>query len=453
MKVNVEDVSSVKKTLHIEVPEETVVKELDSAFLQLKRNAKVKGFRPGKAPRSVLERVYGKDVRADVLSRLIQSSFADAIKETELNIVGSPKVDPPDLEAKGDYAYDATVEVRPELGDIEVKGLAMTRTNYTAGDDEIDIQLQALQKNMAKTEKIEEDRPAAKDDFVVIDYEGFKDGEPFSETALTENFTLKIGEGHIADAFDEKLIGAKPGDDIEITVDFPDDYFNEKLQGQSIDFKVKLHEIKEEKLPELDDEFAKGLGPFETLEDLKNVIKDNLTQGYEKRIEQELSEQIFEALISKVEFEVPEVMVEFELENIISDTERSFQYQNRSMEEVGLTREKLTEQYRDLAEKQARRQIILGKVIEQEKLELSDEELEKGFADMAASFNQPAEQIKAFYDQDNNKLEFFKHALLEKKAIKLIIDNGNIEDVEPVKEAASDQAEPGNTQETQPDAT
>jgi len=437
MKVNVEDVSSVKKTLHIEVPEESVVKELDSAYLQLKKNAKVKGFRPGKAPRSVLERIYGKDVRADVLSRLIQSSFADAIKETELKIIGSPKVDPPELEGKGDYAYDATVEVQPELEDIEVKGLDLTRTNYKAGDDEIDIQLQALQKNMAKTEKIEEERPAAKDDFVVIDYEGFKDGESFSETALTENFTLKIGEGHISESFDDKLVGAKAGDGVEITVNFPDDYFNEKLQGHSIDFKVKLHEIKEETLPELNDEFAKSLGPFETLEDLKNVIKDNLTQGYEKRIEQELSEQIFETLISKIEFEVPEVMVEFELENIISDMERSFQYQNRSMEEVGLSRENLSEQYRGLAEKQARRQVILSKVIEQEKLELADEDLEKGFADMAASVNQPVEQIKAFYDQDNNKLEFFKHALLEKQAIKLIIDNGKIEDVEPVKETNS----------------
>jgi len=436
MKVNVEDVSSVKKTLKIEVPEETIVKELDSAYLQLKKNAKIKGFRPGKAPRSVLERLYRKDVHADVLSRLIQSSFVEAVKETGLKIIGSPKVDPPDLETKGDYAYDAVVEVSPELEDVEIKGLALTRTNYKVGDDEIDIQLQALQKNMAKQEKIEEDRPAAKDDFVVIDYEGFKDGEAFPETALTENFTLKIGEGHIAEAFDDKMIGMKAGEERDITVDFPEDYFNEKLQGLPIDFNVKMHEIKAEKLPELDDAFAKSMGPFETLDALKNVIKDNLTQGYEKRIDQELSEQIFETLISKVEFEVPEVMVEFELENIISDTERSFQYQNRSMDEVGLTREKLTEQYRGVAEKQARRQVILNKVIEQEALELADEDLEKGFADMAANFNQPVEQVKTFYDQSKDKLEFFKHALLEKQAIKLIIDNGNIEDVEPVKETS-----------------
>jgi len=441
MKVNVEDVSSVKKTLHIEIPEETVVKELDTAYMQLKKNAKVKGFRPGKAPRSVLERMYKKDVNADVLSRLIQSSFADAVKETDLKIIGSPKVDPPDLEAKGAYAYDAEVEVRPELDDIEVKGLKLRRTNYKAGEDEIAIQLQALQKNMAKQEKIEEDRPAAKDDYVVIDYEGFQNGKPFSETALTENFTMKIGDGHIVESFDDGLIGMKSSEQREITVEFPDDYFNEKLKGQTIDFKVTLKEIKQEILPELDDAFAKSLGPFETLEDLKNVIKDNLDQGYQKRIDQELSEQIFETLISQVEFEVPETMVEFELENIISDTERSFQYQNRSMEEVGLTREKLVEQYRGVAEKQARRQVILNKVIEQEALELSDEDLEKGFADMAASFNQPVEQIKAFYDQSGDKLEFFKHALLEKQAIKLIIDSGDVEAVEPEKETSPEKTE------------
>jgi trigger factor len=184
----------------------------------------------------------------------------------------------------------------------------------------------------------------------------------------------------------------------------------------------------------LDDAFAKSLGQFETLEDLKNMIKDNLAQGYEKRIEQELNEQVFEALINKVSFELPEIMVNYELENIISDTERRFSYQNRSMEEVGLTREKLQEQYRETAEKQVRRHILLSKVVEQEKLECSDEDLEKGFEDMAKTFNQPVEQIKSFYDQSKDQLEFFKHTLLEKQAIKLIIDNSKIEDVAPEKE-------------------
>jgi trigger factor len=442
MKVNVEDVSSVKKVLHIEIPNKTVVSELDSAYRDVKKNAKIKGFRPGKAPRSVLERLYKKDVHADVSSKLIQTSFSEALKETDLNIISSPKVDPPELDATSAYAYDATIEVKPELEDIDIKGLALKRTNYTVGEEEYDAQLGMLQKNMAKKVKIEEDRPVQADDFVVIDYEGFKDGKPFDETSKTENFTLKIGDAQIAKEFDDNLVGKKPGDTLDFDVSFPEDYHNEKLKNLTIQFNVALTEIRKEELPVLDDAFAKSLGQFETLEDLKNVIKDNLTQGYEKRIEQELNEQIFKHIISKVDFELPESMIEYELENIIADTERRLTYQNTSMEDVGLSRETLQEQYRETAEQQVRRQIILGKVIDQEKLELTDKELDLGYEEMANNFNQPLDQIKSFYAQNKDRLDFFKHALLEKKAIKLIIDNGVIEEVEPEKIAATGDKDP-----------
>jgi len=442
MKVNVEDVSSVKKVLHIEIPQQTVVSELDSAYRDVKKNAKIKGFRPGKAPRSVLERLYKKDVQADVSSKLIQTSFTEAIKETALKIISSPKIDPPELDSTGSYTYDATVDVKPELEDIAIKGLSLERTNYKVGKDELDAQLGMLQKNMAKKVKIEEDRPVQSDDFVVIDYEGFKNGKPYDETSKTENFTLKIGDAQIAKEFDDNLIGKKAGDTIDFDVTFPEDYHNEKLKNLNIQFHVALTEIRKEELPDLDDDFAKSLGQFETLEDLKNVIIDNLTQGYEKRIEQELNEQIFKNILGKVDFELPESMVEYELENIIADTERRFSYQNTSMEDVGLTREKLQEQYRETAEQQVRRQIILGKVIEQEKLELTGGELEVGYAEMAQNFNQPVDQIKSFYDQNKDRLDFFKHALLEKKAIKLIIDNSDVEEVEPEKIATTGDKDP-----------
>jgi trigger factor len=275
---------------------------------------------------------------------------------------------------------------------------------------------------------------------VLIDYEGFKNGKPYDETGKTENFTLKIGEAQIAKEFDDSLMEKKAGDTVDFKVTFPEDYHNEKLKGLTIQFHVALKEIRKEVLPELDDDFAKSLGEFETLEKLKNVIKENLTQGYEKRVEQELNEQIFKNIIEKTDFELPESMIEYELENIVADTERRFAYQNRSMEDVGLSKEVLKEQYRETAEQQVRRQIILGKIIEQEKLELSDEELAAGYQEMAQNFNQPVDQIKSFYAQNKDRLDFFKHALLEKQAIKLIIDNSDIEEVEPEKmAAASDQ--------------
>ena len=443
MQVSVEDINSVKKTLHIEIPEETVVKELDKAYDKLKKKAKVKGFRPGKVPRSVVVRLFKKDVHADVTSSLIQSSFMDALKEIDLKIVGTPNVDPPQLEATGPYRYDATVEISPELEDIEYHDLVLKRTNYRVLDEEIEAQLKMLQKNMAQHQKIAEDRSARKDDFVLIDFEGFKEGRPFAETAKTENFNMKIGQGPVIKEFDEQLIGMRPNDKKEFEVKFPQDYFNKKLANLDILFQVTLHEIREEVLPEIDDVLAKKAGQYESLDDLKKAISDNMEQGYNKRAEQELQEQIYQELISKSDFEVPDVMVDMELEGIVEEAERSFAHQNISMEDIGLTRESIAEKYRDTAVRQVKRHLLLGKMIDQESLTISDDELEDGLKAMADSFNQPLEQIKNYYDQNKDKIDYFKHTLLEKKAIKLIIDSSKIEEVEPQKEdTAAEESEP-----------
>jgi trigger factor len=441
MQVTVKDVSTVKKILSIEVPEKDVVQELDNAYKTLKKNAKIKGFRPGKAPRSVLERYYKQDVHNDVTSKLLQDSFIAALKETELSIVGQPQLDPPSLNEKGPYKYEATIEVKPELGELDFKGLTLQKSLYEVSDEEIDTQLKLLQRNLAKREPITEERPVQEDDFVSIDYEGFKDGQPFVETQKTKNFTMKVGAGSILKEFDEQVIGMQPGESREMQVKFPADYFNDKLANHEITFQTTLNEIREEKLPELDEEFAKQLGPYENLDAVKKAITDNLKQGYDKRAEHELNEQIFEALIAKTEFELPESMVEYELEGIVEEAERSFAYHNKSMEEVGLSKEKLSEQYRGTAEKQVSRHLILSQIIDQEKLTLADEDLEKGFEEMAATVQQPAEQIRSYYQQNNDKLEIFKHTLLEKDAIKLIIENSTIEDVEPEREQSDQKQE------------
>ena len=430
MDVTVEDLSSIKKILHIQIPEEDVVSELDKAYQNLKKTAKVKGFRPGKTPRAVLERLFKKDVHAQVSGRLLQDSFVEAIKETELNIVGNPRIDPAELDAQGPYKYAATVEINPEIKDIDFKGLNLKKLLYRVNKEEIDAQLTMLQKRLARLKVIQEDRPAREGDFVLLDYEGFKDGKPFAETQKTENFTLKIGDGRISKDFDEKLINMKPGENREINAPFPEDYFNKKLANLEIAFQVTLKEIREEALPEINDDFAKQLGNYNTLDELKNAITDNLKEGYAKRVEQELNEQIFAALISQTEFEVPDSLIEYELGWILADAERSFAQYNITMEELGLTWESFSEKYRDTAEKQARRHLILNKIIEQEKLTLANEDLENGFKKMSETSNQPLEKIKDYYEQNKDKLNFFKQALLEKQAIKLIMDNSLIEEME-----------------------
>jgi trigger factor len=434
MQVTVENLNSVKKKLHIEIPNDVVVQELDQAYKNLKKTAKIKGYRPGKAPRSVLERLFKKDVHSEVSSRLLQGSLIDAIREKDLKIIGTPKIDSPGLDAKEPYKYDVIVEVEPEIDELDFKGLKLKKNLYRVSDEEISAQLKMLQKSLSQQKTVEEARPVQKGDFALIDYEGFKDGKPFAETEKTENFTLKVGNGQIFEEFDEQLIGMNPGESKEININFPEDYFNKKLANLDITFHVKLNGIREEVLPEIDDDFAKDLGKYETLDQLKNAISDNLRQGYEKKTEQELNEQIFTALIAKNDFEAPDIMVEYELNGIIADVERSFAHNNTSMEDLGLSKEKLSEKYRDTAIKQVKRHLILNKLIEKEKLTLSDEEIDNGFKEMSKVFNKPLEEISSFYKQNKENLELFKNTLLEKKSIRLIIENSIIENVEPEAE-------------------
>lgn len=444
MEVTIENVSSVKKIFHIEIPEKEVTKELDVAYKDLKKNAKVKGFRPGKAPRSVLERLYKKDVHADVLSKLIQNSLIEAFQEHDLNIVGEPSIDPPSLEPGSSYKYDAAVEIRPEIEPVDFKGLALTKTKYVASDGEVDAQLEMLRQNASTQKDVEDKRPAKEGDFVLLDYEGFQDGKPFDAVPKNEDASMKIGMGRIHKTFDEQLVGMSLEDEKEFDVVFPEDYHDEKLIGKTVTYKVKMKGIRELIVPELSDDLAKKFGPYETLDDLKKEILKNLKEGYEKRIEQELNEQIFSQLIEKTDFEIPDVMVQYELDGILEEAERAFAQSNLTLDQMGMTRESLSEKYRETAEKQVRRHLILGSMIEHEKLIVSDEELDAGFEDLAKNFNQPVEGIKSFYDENPDKIDFFKHTLLEKKAIKLIIDNSQITEVEPEVEKEQDEESPSD---------
>jgi trigger factor len=242
---------------------------------------------------------------------------------------------------------------------------------------------------------------------------------------------MKIGDGLLHPDVDEALKGKNAGDSAEVAVKFADDHFNDKLAGQAITFHVTVKEIREQQIPEIDDEMAKRLGQFDSLEALKAKINENLSTGYDKRQEQELNEQVFKALLAQQEFEVPESLVEGELENIVAEAKQKFAYHNTSMEELGLDDAGLHEKYRETALNQVRRHMILGKIIDHEGLEVSDEALEAGYQEMADSFNQPADVIKQFYAQNPDRIDVFKHALLEKQAMKLIIDKSSIEEVEP----------------------
>jgi len=430
MEVTVTDISSVKKKIQIEIPQTDVAKAVDTAYLELKKTAKVKGFRPGKTPRTVLERMFNKDVQADVANTLIQKSFLEAVKQNSLAFIGMPDIDPPELDPAAPYIYNVTLEIKPELAPIDFNGVQLKKTLYKMSEGEVNKQIELLQKQLAEFQPIDEVRAAADGDYAVIDYEGFKDGLPFAQTQKTENYTLKIGRKMITEDFDQQVTGMMPGQQKTFSITFPEDYHNKDLAGIEVSFTALLKEIRKEVLPDADAAFAKKLGPFETLEDLKNAIRKNLQEGYDKRCQQEIQEQIFEKLLTE-SFELPETLVKLELDGIIADTEMRFSQSNMTLDQLGLSREKLEEEYRDVAEKQVRRHLFLSKIIEQEKMELTEDQLNQEYESFAQVVGQPVDFIKSYYKANPEKLDGFKHALLEKKVFDLIIEKAAIEEVEP----------------------
>ncbi len=430
MEVNIEDVSSVKKIVHVEIPEPEVQKEIDEAYDELKKNARVKGFRKGKAPRSVLKRLYKKDIHNDVASKLIQETLPGVIRENNLLIIGQPEVDPIELEEKSPFRYKATVEIKPELGEVDHSGISLKKNAYTVGTEEIDKQINALRKKVAELKPILEDRPVQENDFVVIDYEGFKDGQLFEGFQKTEDFTLQLGKDQAPEEFQKNLIGMKPGETRTFNVQFPENASSPELSGQVIEFRVILKEIRYQELPEINDALAQKFGK-DTIEQLRGEIESNLKEGYEKRTQQELSEQVYKELLNRVDFEVPETLVQAELEQIVRDAEQTFAYHNKTLEDVGLTREIMSERYRETAENQVKRQMLLHRIAEQENLEVSDEEVKAAMEEMEKSMNMPYQDIKDFYDKNKEHLEHLKLSILEKKANELIINNSAIEEVEP----------------------
>ena len=430
MKVEVQDLSTVKKVLNVEIPEPDVTRELDKSYRTLKKNVKIKGFRQGKVPLSLLERRFRKDVHAEVSGQLIQNSYGEALREVGLVPLAEPLVDPPELEKGQPYVYSATIEVQPPIDELNLKGFQLKKRVHKVGDGDVEAQLKILQRSQAQLKSIEEDRPVEHGDYVLIDYEGFKDGEPFAPTGKTENFMVEVGSGRIMEDFDQQLVGTRRNETKEFSMHFPADYFNKELADLDITFTVTVKEIKEELLPDIDDEFAKDLGEYQTLAELKQAIGEQLGKKYESQSERALRADIVDTLIGQQDFELPEVLVKNELSALVQEARDALSYRGMSLEDTGQTEESLSKRYYPEAEKRVREYLLLQKVIDQEGLVLTDDMLERGYNELAEAMNQTVETIKQFHNVHKEAYEIFRQKILEKEAIKYIIGNSTVETVE-----------------------
>jgi trigger factor len=418
MKSVVEDISTVKKKLSIEILPDAVTKEMDKAIADVAKKAKIPGFRPGKAPKNIVEKHYGDEVRSEVMQRLVTESYLQALQEHNLNPVDMPQIENVSPLAKGSsLTFTATVEVRPHIELGVYDGIEVKEENITVSDEEVNQTLDRLRDMYAQLEVVE-GRPLEKEDTAIIDFEGFREGKSI-EGAKAADYMLSLGSNSLIPGFEEQLVGMNRGETREIKVTFPADYNNKDLAGKAAAFTVTLKEIKKKVLPELNDEFAKDIGNNATVAELKEGIKKDI----EVRKKNDQASAQREALLSKLvdshSFDVPPGMVERELQSMARS--QATRLARRGVDVNSFDYAKFRDENRGLADKRARGILLLDVIAEKEKLEVTDQEVNSALAVMARSAGQTVDAIKKYYESLDGGLDNLRASLVREKALGLLL--------------------------------
>jgi trigger factor len=424
MKASVEEISSIKKKISVEIPEDQIAKEVDSFYRDLGKKAKIKGFRPGKVPRNILERYFKDYVKAEIVQKLIQDTYPQALSERDLQPVSPPTIDPGEFELGKPFQYSVVVEVKPDIKLEGYAGLKIEGKKEEVKDEEIEERLKALQNLHANLKTISDARPIQAGDYVIIDYEASLDGKPL-EGGKAIDFTVEVGSGQFIPAFEEKLIGVKPEGESDIEVSFPEDYGYQKWAGKTISFHVKIKEIKEKILPSLDDEFAKDLGDYSSFEELKTKLRGEIEKEKELALERQLKDQMVDQLLAANPFEVPESLVEEQTKALISDTKLRLSAQGLELKNLGITEEKLQGDYKTMAEKQVRTFLILEKIAGQEGISVTDEEADDRLREISERMHQKFDVVKRYYEK-NGLLPEVKTGIIRDKTLNLLLEKANL---------------------------
>jgi len=424
MKVHVEEISPIKKKVHVEVPEDHVAKEIDSFYDELKKKAKIKGFRPGKAPRSILERYFKDYTTGEVLQRLIQETFPKALSEVSCSPVAPPAFDPQELESGKPFRYAAIVEVKPEIKIEDYAGLNLEGKKEDVGDEELEERLKSLQNLHAQLKTISEPREIRTGDYVILDYDAKMDGKPLDEGKGID-VPVEVGSGRFIPTLEEKLIGLKPEDERDVDVSFPADYAYKKWAGKTVSFHVKVKEIKEKILPALDEEFAKDLGGFDSLEALKVKLREDMQKAKEMALDRHLKDQIVDQLLQKNSFEIPPSLVEDQNQALVSEAKLRLASQGMNLKDMDISEDKLREDYRAVAERQVKTYLILEKIAGQEGISVSDEEVQGRLKEISERSHQKLEAVKRYYEK-NGLIPEIQAGLLSDKTLNLLLEKSHI---------------------------
>lgn len=424
MSVKIENVEKNVVKLEIEVDAKVFDEYMNKAFSKNKTRFSIPGFRKGKAPRHMVERYYGEQVLyEDAVNFACADSYDSAIDENDLHPVSRPELDIVQIGNGRDLIFTATVTVLPEVELGEYKNLSVQKEDAVVTEDEIEAELKRVADRNAKLITVE-DRPVQDGDTVNIDFAGSVDGVPF-EGGTSKGYTLVIGSGSFIPGFEEQLVGAALGSEVDVHVTFPEDYHQENLKGKAAEFKVKINEIKLKQLPEIDDDFASDVSEFETLGDYKADIRNKLTEQAKARADKKYEDDLVKLAVDNAACDIPEVMVNNRLDSMLRQLDMQLQYQGLNLEKylqvMNIEESKIRADYRDQAYQDVKTQLVMEKISQDENIEATPEELDAELEKMAESYKQPVEEMKKHLHEDD--IEYIKNSIVSRKTVALLVEN------------------------------
>ena len=417
---NTENKNEVKLTFNIEA--EKFEEAMKKVYAKTAKYFNIPGFRKGKAPMQLVERQYGSAIfYEDAFNELVPDIYDEAIKENKVEAVSKPNIDIVQIEKGKELIFTATVETKPEVELGKYKGIEIKKIEYTTSDKDIEHELGHLAERNARLVTVE-DRPVEKGDIATIDFVGSVDGVEF-EGGKAENHELEIGSNTFIPGFEDQVIGIKIGEEKDIKVKFPDDYFSKDLAGKDAVFKVKVNAIQKKELPKIDDDFAKDVSEFETLDELKNSIKEKLDTENSNKAKYETEEEAIKAVCDNTKIDIPNGMIEMEIDAMIRDLETRLSYQGLNLHQyvqmMGTSEENIRNNYKEQAEKSVKSRLVLEAVVKAEKIEVTPEEITDKIKEMAKQYGRKEEDLL-----NNEQLkEYIEENLKTEKAIEFIVKN------------------------------
>lgn len=430
LSVKVEDISQVKKKMSFEIPWVLVKNELENVYRDLGKKAKVKGFRPGKIPRKILENYFKADAEGETITNIVNKYYWQELEDRRIVTLSRPEIEQNGLKENTDFIFSASFEAEPDFEPQGYQQMELEKINVSISEEDMEKRLLEIRKMFATMQDVTEDRPAVMGDFVLIDFAGTLDGEALQELK-SDNFLLELGSKRFIPGFEEQVTGMKNGETKDIKLTFPEDYHEKKMAGKEVIFTVTVKGLKEQKLPEIDDNFIKNFEKYNTLEDLKNDVRKSMEEQCRKQSEAQLQDKITEALLKANEFESPPSLVERQIFYMISDTQKRMRSAGMDEKNAMELSFRMHDQFKQDAEKSVRSFLILKKIAEKESITASDNDINNHFKLLADIHHADYEVVKSAYDQDD-KINSLKTEIIQKKVFDFIEQRANIKVVEKI---------------------